>query len=52
MPDHSKCVTIPEFNRLTTKFHCKIKGDIADLVKKKNFADKLENLSKKVQDRI
>ena len=53
MPDHSKYITTPEFNKLTAEnFTARskqaklaTKGDIADFV---NFDDKLKNLIKKV----
>ena len=56
IPDHSKYITTPEFNKLRAEnFTARLKqatletkGDIADFVKKTDFNDKLKNLNKKV----
>ena len=55
IPDHSKYITTPEFNKLTAEnFATRLaqtnlisKNDIADFVKKTDFDDKIKNLSKK-----
>ena len=54
--DHDKYITTPEFNKLTAEnFAARLaqanlasKNDIAALVKKTDFDDKLKNLNKKV----
>ena len=56
IPDQSKCITTPEFNKLTAKnltarlaqANLASKNDIAALVKKTDFDEKLKNLSKKL----
>ena len=53
IPDHSKYITTPEFNKLTAeKFTARLKqtnvatkGDIDYFVKKTDFHDKLKNLN-------
>ena len=53
IPDHSKYITTPEFNKLTVeKFTARLKqtnvatkGDIDYFVKKTDFHDKLKNLN-------
>ena len=55
IPDHSKYIATPKFNKLTTEsFTARLKqanlatkGDIADFVKKTDFDDKPKNLNKK-----
>ena len=55
VPDHSKYITTPEFNKLTAQnFNARLaqanlesKNDIANFVKKKDFNDKRINLNKK-----
>ena len=55
MPDHSKYITTPDFNKLTAEsFTPKLKqvslatkGDIAGFVKKADFDDKLKKKIKK-----
>ena len=50
--DHSTYITSPEFNKLTAEnFCCNIitsKIDIANLVRKSDFNDKIKNLNKKI----
>ena len=56
IPDHTKYITTPEFNKLTVEnFTARLKqanlaskGDITDFAKKTDFDDKLKNLNKKV----
>ena len=56
IPDHSKYITTPKFNRFTAEhFTAKLKqanlatkGDITDFVKRIHFDNKLKNLNKKV----
>ena len=55
IPDHSKYITTPEFNKVTAnnfasrlaQVNLASKTDIANLVKKTDFDDKLKILSKK-----
>ena len=55
IPDHSKYITTPEFNKLTAEiFAARLaqanlasKNNIDNFVKKTDFNDKLENLNKK-----
>ena len=59
IPDNSKCITTPEFNRLTAEqftarlkqTHLETKEDIADFVKKTDLDDQL-HLDKKVTSNI
>ena len=54
--DHDKCITTPEFNKLTSeKFAARLawanlasKNDIIVLVKKRDFDEKLKDLNNKV----
>ena len=56
IPDHSKYITTPEFNKITAeKFAARLsqtnlasKNDVAVLVNKTEFDDKLRNLNKKL----
>ena len=56
IPDHSKYITTPEFNKVTAnnfasrlaQVNLSSKTDIANLVKKTDFDDKLKILNKKV----
>ena len=56
IPDHSKCITTPESNKLAAEnFAARLaqvnlpsKNDIANFVKKTYFDDKLKNLIKKI----
>ena len=48
--DHAKYITTQEFNKLAARLaqaKLETKVDIADLVKKTDFDDKLKNLNKK-----
>ena len=55
-PDHSKYITTPEFNWLAAeRFSARLaqanlasQNDIANLVKKTDFEDKLKNLNKEI----
>ena len=56
IPDHSKYITTPEFNKITAEnFAARLsqtnlgsKDDVAVLVNKTEFDDKLRNLDKKL----
>ena len=56
IPDHSKYISTPEFNNLTTRrfaatlqqANLASKNNIANFVKKTDFANKLKHLNKKI----
>ena len=56
IPDHSKSITTPEFNKLSVETltarlkqaNLATKGDIVDFIKKTDFEHKLKSLNKKV----